>query len=159
MFQEETPGWHVGLPQSSGSRTTSMFELNPEWLEETIHPKIPDSFLSHCTCNPLENSAEGFWKWFQNISWGQITSHHLGCYHPKQATFISQLVCLLPCWCKSSQSAVLFYFLQKNFWKFSHMLSLACIDLYNGVLWQRGSLSTRNHLFPPPLLIWLPSFS
>lgn len=70
--QDDLTAW---LPGSSGLRTASGFELNPEWPEEAIHPRssVPLS-LSH------ESSVEDFWKWIPKYISNQITSHPLSFY-------------------------------------------------------------------------------
>lgn len=77
------------LPQSSGSRTTKVFERNPKWPEEAIHPEtFNSSFFVILHIEPLRKPCWGFVKIDFKIyleSENQITSHHFRCYHPRQS--------------------------------------------------------------------------
>lgn len=77
--QDDLTAWLTAwLPGSSGLRTTSVLELNPEWPKEAIHPRssVPLS-LSH------ESPVEDFWKWIPKYISNHITSHHLSFYHSR----------------------------------------------------------------------------
>ena len=146
----------VWPPPSSGSRTTTVFELNPEGLQETVRPKNLKSFLSHHTFNPLGNPARvsesDFMMYLESDRFSSQQLLPLWNRLPLSLLWSPPLTHVFPVCCPLASRITC------EDWV-THTPSLACTNLDVGILWRRGLLSTRNHLLPLSLRIKWPRFS